>query len=146
MEILIASAQTENFNLGFAVQVALLPDTMEGTSARFDEIETIFGVEIANAVSALTKNKSLPKEKQVQDSLERIKKLQKEVWVVKLADRITNLQPPPPHWSKEKKMNYKNEAKIILNELQTGNNFLAKRMSSSIELYEEFISTDSAKR
>ena len=32
MEILIASSHSGNFNLGFAVQVALLHDTMEDTS------------------------------------------------------------------------------------------------------------------
>ncbi len=138
MEILIASSHTDNFNLGFAVQVALLHDTIEDTSATFDELKNIFGVEIANAVSALTKNESLPKENQMQDCLQRIKKLQKEVWAVKLADRITNLQPAPSHWDKEKKINYKNEARTILNELQYGNNFLAIRLNTSIELYENF--------
>lgn len=139
MEILIASAHTDNFNLGFAVQVALLHDTIEDTSTTIDELENIFGVEIANAVSALTKNESLPKENQMQDSLQRIKILQKEVWAVKLADRITNLQPPPPHWDKEKKIKYRNEARTIFNELQDGNNFLAIRLSASIEVYENYM-------
>lgn len=139
MEILITSAHTDNFSLGFAVQVALLHDTIEDTSATFDELKNIFGVEIATAVSALTKNELLPKEKQMQDSLLRIKKLQKEVWAVKLADRITNLQPPPTHWDKKRKINYKNEAQTILNELQDGNNFLAKRLNASIEKYEKFV-------
>jgi (p)ppGpp synthase/HD superfamily hydrolase len=37
------------------------------------------------------------------DSLNRTKQLQKEVWAVKLADRITNLQTPPTHWDTVKK-------------------------------------------
>jgi len=139
MEILIASAHTKKFNLGFAVQVALLHDTIEDTSTTFDELENAFGVEIAHAVSALTKNKSLPKENQMQDSLQRIKKSQKEVWAVKLADRITNLQPPPPNWDKEKIIKYKNEARTIFNELQAGNKFLAKRLNASIEVYEKYM-------
>jgi len=138
MEILIASAHTDDFDTGFAVQVALLHDTLEDTSATFDELTNIFGTEIANAVSALTKNESLQKEDQMEDSLQRIKKLQAEVWAVKLADRITNLQLPPPHWDKEKKLNYKNEARTILNELQDGNDFLAGRLNDSIEEYEEY--------
>ena len=144
MEILIASAHTDNFNLGFAVQVALLHDMIEDTSTTFDELKNIFGVEIANAVSALTKNETLPKVNRMQDSLQRIKKLQHEVWAVKLADRITNLQPPPPHWDKEKKIKYKNEARTILNELQDGNNFLARRLNASIEVYEKFVSDNIA--
>ena len=47
MEILIASFHSENFDLGFAVQFALLHDTLEDTSTTFEELETKFGVEIA---------------------------------------------------------------------------------------------------
>ncbi len=135
MEILIASAHTHNFNLGFAVQVALLHDTMEDTSATLGELTNMFGDEVASAVSALTKNKSLPKEQQMQDSLQRVKKMQKEVWAVKLADRITNLQPPPPHWSQEKVNKYRDEARTIHNELKDGNDFLASRLNACIEGY-----------
>ncbi len=139
MEIIIASCHSDNFNLGFAIQVALLHDTIEDTSTDFGELEYKFGVEIAKAVSALTKNKDLPKEQQMQDCLTRIKKLETEVWAVKLADRITNLQPPPPNWSEEKKIKYQNEARIILSELKDGNKFLAKRLEAKIEEYGNYI-------
>lgn len=46
-------------------------------------------------------------------SLTRIKKLQKEVWAVKLADRITNLQPPPSGWNKQKRLKYLEESKSL---------------------------------
>ncbi len=139
MEILIAAAHTNNFDVSFAVQVALLHDTMEDTSTSFEELKNSFGIEIANAVVALTKNETLPKEKKMQDSLQRIKKLQKEVWAVKLADRITNLQPPPPHWDLQKKINYSEEAQIIFNELKEGNDFLARRLQDCMEGYKKFL-------
>jgi len=139
MEIIIAASNSDNFNLGFAVQVALLHDTIEDTSTDFGELENKFGIEIATAVSALTKNSDIPKEQQMQDSLTRIKKLQAEVWAIKLADRITNLQPPPPHWDKEKKIKYQKEARIILSELKDGNDFLAKRLEAKIEEYGNYI-------
>ncbi len=139
MEILIASAHTDDFNLGFAIQVALLHDTMEDTATSFDELKNIFGFEIANAVLALTKNELLPKEIQMPDCLKRIKQMQKEVWAVKLADRITNLQPPPPDWNTEKKIKYRIEAQVIFNELQDGNEFLAKRLNACIEIHEGFV-------
>jgi len=60
---------------------------------------------VAIAVSSLSKNENLPREMQMQDSLDRILQLPKEVWAVKLADRITNLQPPPAYWDAEKKYN-----------------------------------------
>ena len=139
MEILLAAAESENFNLAFAIQVALLHDTLEDTDTDLKELETKFGLEIALAVAALTKNNVLPKEAQMQDSLTRIKKLANEVWAVKLADRITNLQPPPSHWNKEKRIKYKKEAQVILDELKGGNEYLAKRLEAKIEKYEIYI-------
>ena len=69
------------------------------------------------------------------DSLKRIKLLRPEVWAVKLADRITNLQPPPPHWSKERKIIYRHEARLIVSELRDGNEYLARRLEEKIEEY-----------
>ncbi|MGB5024940.1 MAG: HD domain-containing protein [Saprospiraceae bacterium] len=139
MEILIAASDSDNFNLGFALQVALLHDVIEDTSTKIEELENKFGVDIAKAVSALTKNNDLPIDKQMQDSLTRIKYLQSEVWAVKLADRITNLQPPPQNWDIQKKIKYQNEAKTILSELKDGNKFLAKRLEAKIIEYGNYI-------
>lgn len=142
MEILIASSKSSNFNLGFAVQVALLHDTIEDTSTSLEELKNNFGVEVAEAVAALTKNKALSEELQMHDSLLRIKEKQPEVWAVKLADRITNLQPPPSHWDNQKKIKYRNEARIILGELKDGNVFLAKRLETMIEEYANYLTDD----
>lgn len=135
MEIIIASCNSENFNLEFAIQVALLHDTIEDTSTTVGELKDKFGNDISNAVLALTKNSLLPKDQQMKDSISRIKVLQYEVWAVKLADRIANLQTPPPYWDIQKKLNYQSEAKIILKELKDGNNYLANRLEIMIEEY-----------
>ena len=92
------------------------------------------------AVSALTKNEELPKDQQLPDSIARIKKLQPEVWAVKLADRITNLQPPPQHWDIDKRIQYQSEARMILNELKHGNDYLANRLKLKIKEYSNYIS------
>jgi (p)ppGpp synthase/HD superfamily hydrolase len=73
------------------------------------------------------------------DSLERIKSQPKEIWAVKLADRITNLQPPPRHWNQLKKQKYLEEARIIHKELIDGNVFLADRLWIKINDYEAYI-------
>lgn len=138
MEVMMAANHTDDFDLGFAVQVALLHDTLEDTPATFSELENLFSTEIAEAVTALTKNTSLPKTERMADSLARIRKLRPEVWAVKLADRITNLQPPPPHWDKEKIAKYHAEAKTILRELKDGNDYLAKRLEKKIAEYKLF--------
>lgn len=138
MEILIAAEKTERFDGKFAVQIALLHDILEDTDVTFKELENKFGNSIAQAVLALTKNDNLEKDEKMTDSLQRIKNLQKEVWAVKLADRITNLQPPPSHWSKEKVRRYKLEAEIILQELQGGNEYLENRLKTKILEYNSF--------
>lgn len=139
MEILMAGANSPDFDLGFAVQLALLHDTIEDTSTKFDELERKFGKDIACGVLALSKNGNLPKVQQMQDTLERIKNLQPEVWAVKLADRITNLQPPPTFWDVSKRVRYRDEAIQILTELGDGNDYLANRLEMKIEEYLDYI-------
>lgn len=139
MELMVAAHQTTDFDLNIAVQVALLHDTIEDTFTTYKEIEENFGSEVAEGVMALTKDEGLPRESQVADSLQRIRKLRKEVWAVKLADRITNLQPPPKNWSGQKRIKYLEDAKLILEELKDGNEYLAERLIGEIEKYKEYI-------
>ena len=135
MEVLIAAEKTEKFDSEFAVQIALLHDILEDTETDFDEISNEFGKEIAQAVLALTKNSKIPKENRMVDSLNRIKEMQKEVWAVKLADRITNLQAPPGHWSFEKITEYQKQAVLIHNSLKGGNEYLENRLWKKTEDY-----------
>ncbi len=139
MEILIAYQHAADFKLDFAIRLALLHDTLEDTSASFDEIEKEFGTAVAQGVSALTKNNNLPKSERMLDSLNRIKALSKEVWAVKLADRITNLQSPPSHWSSSKKESYRQEAIQIMEHLKGANSFLEQRLLKKITEYEKYI-------
>jgi guanosine-3',5'-bis(diphosphate) 3'-pyrophosphohydrolase len=135
MEILMAAPNSDHFNLSFAIQVALLHDTLEDTNTSFEELENKFGTAVANAVQALTKNDTLPKASKMTDSLQRIKSQPKEVWAVKLADRITNLQKPPVTWDALKIANYKKEAELILKTLAGGNPYLEKRLQQQISCY-----------
>lgn len=137
MEILIASQHTENFNTKLAVQAALLHDVVEDTNTTLEELKLIYREEVTSAVSALTKNDTLPtKEEQMADSLRSIKSQPKEVWAVKLADRITNLQKPPSKWTKQRKINYHAEAQMMLDALGEGNVYLASRLATKITEYE----------
>ena len=139
METMIAAGHTDDFDLGFAVQVALLHDVLEDTSTTFNELQAAFGLKIADAVLALSKNEALESQAQIPDSLERIKLQTKEVWAVKLADRITNMQEPPLHWDKNKRMTYLKMAGIILFELKGCNDYLEKRLEHKIIDYQAYI-------
>lgn len=135
MTTLLANSYTEGYDTDFAMQCALLHDTIEDTHITFDDIEKQFGRKVAEGVLALTKNETLDKSQQMSDSLERIRQQPKEVWAVKLADRITNLQKPPHYWSHEKCLNYQNEARLILEGLRGGNTFLEKLLERKINDY-----------
>ena len=135
MEILMTVEKSENFNGEFAVQVALLHDVLEDTDVTFEELENKFGKSVAEGVLALTKNDDLQKNERMMDSLQRIKRQPKEVWAVKLADRITNLQVPPHFWTEKKIINYKQEAITILEELRGGNEYLENRLQTKIDEY-----------
>ena len=97
---------------------------------------------MASGVLALTKNDKIEgSTEKMLDSLKRIKEQPVEIWAVKMADRITNLYEPPYYWNDEKKLNYIEEAKIILHELKDGNKYLAERLEIKIKNYYSFLST-----
>lgn len=135
MEILTASGPQESFDLAFAVEVALLHDTIEDAGATVEELEQHFGSAVATAVMALSKNEKLSKEKAIPDSVQRIKELRKEVWMVKLADRITNLQVPDKDDDEEEIKRYRSESEMILRELGPAHPLLAARLQEKIEEY-----------
>jgi guanosine-3',5'-bis(diphosphate) 3'-pyrophosphohydrolase len=139
MEVLVAGHKTAGFDLPFAVKVALLHDTLEDTATSFDELAAEFGDSVAEAVLALTKFSNLPKEEQIADSLKRIKLQPKEVWAVKLADRIANLQAPPLEWDYKKRLKYQSDAQMIWDELHKGNEYLGRRLHSKIIDYQQFV-------
>ena len=123
-----------------AVQCALLHDVIEDTEIKYEKLKDVFGFAVADGVEALSKNNELKtKNKRMRDSLERIKKQPKEIWMVKLADRITNLQPPPYYWTKHKIKQYRNEAIEIHEALKNANDVLSSRLLSKIEQYEIYI-------
>jgi (p)ppGpp synthase/HD superfamily hydrolase len=140
MEILIALKQTDDFDLELAIQVAILHDVIEDTDTTFEEVKVNFGTQVASGVLALTKNDKLTsKTAKMQDSLKRINLQPKEVGMVKLADRITNLQAPPAHWSKEKIAAYLKEAKAIAESLINKNDYLQERLLGKIEAYGRYL-------
>ncbi len=138
MEIIAASAAGEVPDADLAVQCALLHDVLEDTPTRYERVEAEFGGAVGRGVLALTVNKRLPRPERIPECLQRIKVQPAEIWMVKLADRITNLQPPPKHWSKSKIREYHREAQVILAALKDASPYLAGRLSLKIKEYAAF--------
>jgi len=141
MEVIWALQNSNgNYDADLAIQCAILHDTIEDTDAGYEDIKTNFGEKVAGGVMALSKNETLKtKAEQMTDSLQRIKEQGKEVWMVKLADRISNLNAPPFYWDNNKKVNYLKEAKMIYDALLEANVILAERLKEKIQHYPQFI-------
>jgi len=136
MEVIAALEQEDNLDGDLAVQCALLHDVIEDTQKTHADLAAVFGERVADGVQALSKDDGLEnKQAKMADSLERIKQQPKEIWMVKLADRITNLQPPPGHWSAEKIEQYREEAKEILAALGDAGKFLSERLGDKLLVY-----------
>ncbi|MCP4022775.1 MAG: bifunctional (p)ppGpp synthetase/guanosine-3',5'-bis(diphosphate) 3'-pyrophosphohydrolase [Desulfobacteraceae bacterium] len=139
MEIIASLNHESDVDGDLAVQAAILHDILEDTDTNYSELRSQFGQKIADGVLALTKDQRLDKQKRMADSLHRIKAQPKEIWMVKLADRITNLQPPPEYWDMDKRQKYLTQADLILKELKGGSEYLANRLKDKIEIYKNFI-------
>ncbi len=124
------------WDLNLAIHCALLHDVIEDTATTFDEIQNLYGRDVANGVQALTKDARIASSPaKMADSLARIRLQPKEVWAVKLADRIANLYHPPFYWTAEKIERYKIEARIILDALGAASPRLAARLAAKIDAY-----------
>jgi (p)ppGpp synthase/HD superfamily hydrolase len=129
---------TERFSLpDLAVSCALLHDCLEDTTTTEEKIRDAFDEAVLAGVKALTKDKHRSQEERMLDS-RRIRQQPREVWIVKLADRITNLQPPPSDWGIDKIRAYRAEAFTILEALGEASPFLALRMSQKLTDYSRF--------
>ncbi|MBL3654498.1 HD domain-containing protein [Fulvivirga sediminis] len=140
MEVIMAYHYNGNFDLTLAIQVAILHDTLEDTETTYQELVQEFGDKVAQGVQALTKNADLSSKKErMEDSLLRVSQLGREVGLVKLADRITNLQKPPGHWSSDKINGYLAEAQLINEVLSDKNEYLNNRLAVKIKEYQNYL-------
>jgi (p)ppGpp synthase/HD superfamily hydrolase len=139
MEVMAALKHEPEQNENLALQCALLHDVIEDTDMTFEQVKTEFGAEVSAGVSALSKNPKLDKTMQLKDTLQRIQKQPYEVWLVKLADRVSNLGPPPHSWTRNKIKRYQREALEIHSALQKASIYLSNRLLYKIKQYETYI-------
>jgi (p)ppGpp synthase/HD superfamily hydrolase len=129
-----------HFDVDFACTVAILHDIMEDTNTSYEQVSELFGTNVADAVLALTKNKSLPTPfARIADSIERIKQQPREVAIVKMCDRIDNIAEVNHTWSKEKSLDYANESQYIAYELEYASEELSHRLEDAVKDYREKI-------
>lgn len=141
MEVMAAAGaegwRRESADLG--IPCALLHDVLEDTDWSVADLR---GAEVAPAViagvQALTKDPAAgDKAAQMADSLRRLQEQPAAVQAVKLADRISNLDPPPAHWSPDKIAAYADEAERIHQALQAASPWLAQRLADRLADYRQ---------
>lgn len=139
MEVIAALRAEPGRAEDLAVQCALLHDVIEDSGVTVDQLQLQFGAEVAAGVQALSKDPTLPETAQLADSLRRIEQQPPEVWLVKLADRIANLRPPPARWTPTKIQQYWEDARLIHAQLHRASPYLAGRLAAKIEAYRNYL-------
>lgn len=143
MEIIAALAKETVEKPNLAVQCALIHNCFEDTYIVYDDILNQFGSYVADGLLALSIDGDVgitedgPQRDflQLEDSLRRIKRQPREIWMVKMADSITSLQPPPGHWNDEKIEQNKLGAELIHRELASASEYLGNRLRLKIDTY-----------
>lgn len=138
-EVMAVAHTLKDPNLG--IVCANLHDVVEDAGMSYlPLIQAEFGDNAANGVLALSKNPEI-KDKRVAliDSLDRIDDNPDEVGATKMADRITNLLPPPSHWKQDQIKAYLDDSYLIYDRLGKKNDLLGQRLAEKIENYKTYI-------
>jgi GTP diphosphokinase / guanosine-3',5'-bis(diphosphate) 3'-diphosphatase len=104
------------------LMAALLHDTVEDTATTFLDLERAFGAEVAAVVREVTDDKTLPKAERKRLQIEHAAKLSRHAQLVKLADKICNLEDilvsPPADWTVQRKREYFDWAKAVVDPMR----------------------------
>jgi guanosine-3',5'-bis(diphosphate) 3'-pyrophosphohydrolase len=123
---LVCSALAEpDTNLVIA---ALLHDAVEDTGTTKQVLVETFGSDVADLVMEMTDDKSLPKAERKRLQTVHASQISVRAQVIKLADKISNLRgivaSPPADWSGERKREYFEWAKQVVDGLSAPNEML----------------------
>jgi guanosine-3',5'-bis(diphosphate) 3'-pyrophosphohydrolase len=112
----------------------LLHDTLEDTQTTRLELRKVFGPSIAKIVDEVTDDKRLPKQRRKELQVEHAAHISKSAKLVKLADKISNLSDivtsPPAGWSLQRKREYFDWAKRVIDQVRGTNAKLERRFDT----------------
>lgn len=103
---------------GDLLAAGALHDTIEDTGTKYEELKKEFGQNVADIVQECTDDKSLPKAERKRLQALNAPHKSDSAKMVKMADKISNLRSildsPPPDWSMDRKKEYFNWAKSVV--------------------------------
>jgi GTP diphosphokinase / guanosine-3',5'-bis(diphosphate) 3'-diphosphatase len=121
------------------IMAGLLHDTVEDTGVTKEELEHKFGPDVASLVAEVTDDKTLPKETRKALQVKNAPKKSPRGQTLKLADKISNLRSilhsPPADWSHERRRQYFDWAKQVVDGLPSPN---PKLKAEFDRVYERF--------
>jgi guanosine-3',5'-bis(diphosphate) 3'-pyrophosphohydrolase len=89
---------------------AILHDTIEDTTATREQLESLFGADVARLVLEMTDDKSLQSDRRKTLQVEQASRLSHRAKLIKIADKTCNVRDvgskPPPDWSAERRLAY----------------------------------------
>ena len=107
------------------LMAALLHDAIEDVGVTAEDLTDRFGQDVTDLVLEVTDDKSLPKEVRKRLQIEHAPKLSVRAQVIKLADKISNLRSiltsPPRGWDYERKQQYFEWGKQVVDGLSAPN-------------------------
>lgn len=128
---LAVDAGVDNVNVLVA---ALLHDTVEDTDATLEEIEALFGPEVAKIVDEVSDDKALPSATRKQLQIEHAPHVSPEAKHVKLADKLDNLTDllvdTPIGWQPERVATYFDWAGRVIAGLRGTNQVLESKLDA----------------
>ncbi len=109
-EVAMLLAEATNGESAVLVAAGWLHDTVEDTGATREDIEQLFGEDVAGLVLEVTDDKRLPKAERKRLQIVNAPKKSAGAKQLKLADKISNLRSlmlsPPDHWERERLTDY----------------------------------------
>ncbi len=127
------------------LMAAVLHDTVEDTDTTFEELETIFGVEVSDLVKEVTDDKSLPKATRKKLQIEHAPHISSGAKAIKLGDKISNVcdigRSPPSDWSMERLVEYLDWTEKVVAGLRGVNAGLESRYDEALKEARQRLST-----
>lgn len=124
-ELIASNSETLDTELMMA---AFLHDTVEDTGVTLTELVDCFGSNVSALVAEVTDDKSLPDKTRKRLQVETAPHKSERAQTLKLADKISNLRSilvsPPVGWSLERKRQYFEWAKAVVDGLTSPNPML----------------------
>jgi (p)ppGpp synthase/HD superfamily hydrolase len=118
------------------LSAAILHDVLEDTDTTRDELSREFSERIADFVSQVTDDKSLPKAERKKLQVEHAPHLSPGAKLIKLADKISNVREigtdPPKGWSRKRREKYFKWAEDVVEAMGSVNDDLEKEFKDAI--------------